>query len=952
MNFGLLIYISLLPISSSLYAMDIDEPEFKGSRHLSLQENANPQAHVNSVTECYYERTYPFSPPKTKINEVIKDALKEIITPQELRGILEKAAHHGDTKSQERLYQLYTHKLGSIDLVNNELAEATLTRGLGQKKPWAYWEKAKMESQEGKVTKWHCLAANQTHPEALNYIQKNLRGYKEQINQFILCFLKSQSVALRQRLVDQFMQKWSRLCYATPFREVVLRLENRGLSSDAKKQLLKKAADFGCVDSIFYLAFTSQTYPSLLHYMGTLTSLERLDDICKRLGKKIDQLVKSAQSIIPAKDLSSLQKRTLYQILERMAETGNRLAIDCLGHGLAQGFLGLPPDWLKAQQYLEVLHADGSPKASYAIGCFYNQGGFGIQQNRELALPYFEKAAQHKNLEAMYNAACILREGSEGDSTKKKKALSYYIRAANLGNRMSACNAALMLMRGDVGKPDLRKAIRYFKMSIEGGYQFPNGEHVMVYHNIGSIYDMGFPGQKQNPKLAFTYLKKAAELGEPYSMCWVGLYLLSECEGQPPVKMEALKWLKKSADQGDAEAAFQAGYLLYKGFPGQQIDLKQSIKYFQKSADLGHSMGCFNTALLYQTAFEDQLPNDKMALHYYKEAAKSGIVDAICNLGSLLLIGYEEQDPNPKEALIYYKEASRLGDPLAMELMGLLLTTDEFCNLEISKNYFLQASYLGNTRAMIGLVRHYLGFYSPASVDLEKVMFWLEKAHSLGEPLAERFSLFREKVRELNATEEEDSKSDLAFEELIHESQNPASSLAKAKVIKGLAQDEKISRSNEKKPPLIFIESESKLEEISEDQGPSKKKITNPKFLRAKLREAYSLKKEKEHHDGTPIKLSKQASDIAKKILSKRALKNNELLTLFKDPFFKGQVLIETTKSGICIIGHNRATDKHCTYGDHRQHTKRYKGDFSPAFIADLRRVLKLFGITMKSLTM
>ena len=158
-------------------------------------------------------------------------------------------------------------------------------------------------------------------------------------------------------------------------------------------------------------------------------------------------------------------------------------------------------------------------------------------------------------------------------------------------------------------------------------------------------------------------------------------------------------------------------------------------------------------------------------------------------------------------------------------------------------------------------------------------------------------------------------------------------------------------------PVLVKVKREESLggirEEVGEDPSgkaeeegvEQAKSIRNFKYIRNQLKKTHHLLLKREADSLISRKLSKQSLSTVTDIRNGNAanVTKNALSKLFADPFFNGQVIVDKTKSGVCVVGHNRETGQYYSTGTHRKHTKKYKGHFHPKFVKSLKGILDLF---------
>jgi|CXWL01.1.fsa_nt_gi TPR repeat protein len=113
---------------------------------------------------------------------------------------------------------------------------------------------------------------------------------------------------------------------------------------------------------------------------------------------------------------------------------------------------------------------------------------------------------------------------------------------------------------------------------------------------LAQIYRDGL-GVPPDPARAFTWAKRAGELGSARAQYWLGnMYELGLGTTADPA--QALMWFQKAAEQGLAGAANNVGVLYIQGH-GVAADPAEAARWFLRAADGGDAAGTFNLALRY-----------------------------------------------------------------------------------------------------------------------------------------------------------------------------------------------------------------------------------------------------------------------------------------------------------------------------------------------------------------
>jgi TPR repeat protein len=107
----------------------------------------------------------------------------------------------------------------------------------------------------------------------------------------------------------------------------------------------------------------------------------------------------------------------------------------------------------------------------------------------------------------------------------------------------------------------------------------------IAFCNLAMMYDQG-DGVAENPKLAFKYYKKAAELGDVMAQCNFAI-LYHEGRGIRKDDKNAIYWCRKAARRGDDKAQHNLGLAYLEG-DGVRQSRKHAKVWFKKAAAKGH----------------------------------------------------------------------------------------------------------------------------------------------------------------------------------------------------------------------------------------------------------------------------------------------------------------------------------------------------------------------------
>ena len=159
----------------------------------------------------------------------------------------------------------------------------------------------------------------------------------------------------------------------------------------------------------------------------------------------------------------------------------------------------------------------------------------------ELAKTLLERAAaeDHPGAQEMMGRACI-----EGEKKDRACALEWLERAASKG-RPSAMSLLAWLYASDPERPDLVKAVTYYRAAAEAGDE-------AAQNNLGELYETG-RGVSQDATQAFSWYARAAEAGfPPAQLNLARLYAAGTGVARNPAS--ARQWAERAHKQGQGRA--------------------------------------------------------------------------------------------------------------------------------------------------------------------------------------------------------------------------------------------------------------------------------------------------------------------------------------------------------------------------------------------------------------
>ena len=193
----------------------------------------------------------------------------------------------------------------------------------------------------------------------------------------------------------------------------------------------------------------------------------------------------------------------------RAAQNQSSPALVNLGYMHETG-QGVPKDIVKAISYYRQAAELGNPVALYNLGRSYYTGTNGLPLDWSAARRYLDTASG----EGLVAAQHLLGQLNL-DQNQASNAVVWFARAAEHGFVPSMCSLASLYHYGRGAPVDLSRAIQWYRRAADSDF-------VPAQYQLGVIYDSG--SSVQNPVIAETYLRKAAEHGHRESQYLLGQY--------------------------------------------------------------------------------------------------------------------------------------------------------------------------------------------------------------------------------------------------------------------------------------------------------------------------------------------------------------------------------------------------------------------------------------------
>ena len=182
------------------------------------------------------------------------------------------------------------------------------------------------------------------------------------------------------------------------------------------------------------------------------------------------------------------------KLYEKAAEEGDVKAQYNLGFCYTYG-MGVKKNLKEAVKWYEKAAEEGYAQSQYNLGVCYARG-YGVEKGLQKAVEWWTKAAEQGHVNAQYNlgVAYLNGDGVEKDS---QKAVEWWTKAAEQGHGESKMSLGFLYEKGAVGTPpDLKKAVKYYKMSFNGGFEIKGKEELPPLLKIISIIHKIFEKQR------------------------------------------------------------------------------------------------------------------------------------------------------------------------------------------------------------------------------------------------------------------------------------------------------------------------------------------------------------------------------------------------------------------------------------------------------------------------
>lgn len=337
------------------------------------------------------------------------------------------------------------------------------------------------------------------------------------------------------------------------------------------------------------------------------------------------------------------------------------------------------------KNYIELLHRfiDLAPKNN--IGTFQLGLMHFYHQDPKKGINIIKKVAHSYPYAYTFLGMAYL----DGEIVKKdsSKAISYLKKGRQGGDSEALVQLSNLYLNNDILPIDLNKAIRLLNEAIKQN-------HSGAMFNLGVLY-LGHKDLECNYQKAYHLFKRSSESGNINATTFIGLMYENGYYVQKN-DIEAFKYYLKGTSGQSPIAHFFLGRFYEEGRLTKE-NLDEAVEHYEIASSYGHFEATHKLIDIY---FDKQkkIYNPIYGKLYLHKLLSKKDSYAFYKYGKFLLNG-KHYPQNTKEGLKYLRKSNT---PEGFELLGMIYSTNTFANknYQVSLNYFLKASTLGNTNAI------------------------------------------------------------------------------------------------------------------------------------------------------------------------------------------------------------------------------------------------------------
>lgn len=261
-----------------------------------------------------------------------------------------------------------------------------------------------------------------------------------------------------------------------------------------------------------------------------------------------------------------------------------------------------------------------------------------------------EAAADAGEVSAQITLAVAYEHGLSNCKEDQKKATYWFNKAADNGVVSAQHEMGVRYFIGKGVRQNELEAIKFFKLAAE-----QNSSECQL--NLGRIYCLGY-GVPVDLRLGLSWLARAAVNKQPESMRLLAGYYRSGCLHLKQNLATAFSWYKKAAELGDAYSQYNLA-VMYHNAEGCESDPQAAFYWFQASAKNEDADGMIGLARCYLRGLGTRIELEQ-ALFWIKAAKAKAHPDA-----DEVFAEYYEKKGQPELALEHLKQGAAGGSLFA-----------------------------------------------------------------------------------------------------------------------------------------------------------------------------------------------------------------------------------------------------------------------------------------------
>ena len=205
-----------------------------------------------------------------------------------------------------------------------------------------------------------------------------------------------------------------------------------------------------------------------------------------------------------------------------------------------------------------------------------------------------------------------------------------------------------------------------------------------------------------------TYYRKAAAMGNPFSMHKLGMILLQGLMNQSKNEREAITWLKRASQHAERGHPQSLHDLAQCHEPGKLSsnavlpDEGYALELYSKAAELGYAPSQHRLGMAFEYGQLGYRIEPKASIHWYRRAADQGYPEAELAMSGWFLTGAEGVLPqSDTEAYLWARRAAEQGLLKAIYAIayysenGIGVRSD----IEEAKRWYLKAAKQGHAKS-------------------------------------------------------------------------------------------------------------------------------------------------------------------------------------------------------------------------------------------------------------